>query len=1063
MDVFLQQISSSFFLNLPGSWVNWLLFCLWILVLFIFIHSFSKKVKFVETNPMDWFFYIFLSLVCSSLFKIDLLPFHIQIFPSGSQAGGELFLIFFEAVPWIIAAIFEKRLLSIVLAMLGSMVFSGFYEHSVFFIPLMISLAVLFNYLLSEVNPLLQRFKQHPLIILGLTIVCAFPLFYIEQFASFDTALPQRLDLCLHDGWISYLSRILELMVGGIFAEALVQKKEKTEKKKTAVEKIPEEKKIIFHLAGLFYLLLIGVTVFWNVTRVEALKDWKDEIAKRISITDTAILSTFTSNAIRINQLPSDVLLSGETNAIRDEIKPLYQPVQNIDQFYLFNTQGDLLFSYPAIHEDEFKISDQEFRSFQAAVQKNEIQAAFASPDSDEVFIDILYPIAGSDKQVQAAIIARTDMANNPTFLPLSTMLQSYQADGLDIAFVNTLLNSRVDWKSSSSTENEFASPATSVYAASSLEGWGIEMSLGKGAFLEDFANAQFPYILTASLGTLLISSFYFVKWVNLEKAILSLSTRFSSDGSENIKPRTAVFFPGIVLDFLEILKGIFKRLDKRQQETQTLLELWQSYGNQGVFHSVAKKALAAFTEEDTLFLEVLVRKDKEDQISERYLLSLEKDIEDFSYLDEQIINVLEGQDQLVIGNTSRFHQLIRTIGKPFPQALIITKFPIDEEHLGIFIHAYRSVHEFSKEAIDAANKKTKPFFEQIRDLVHLQQWLMEKKILTSLFEELNYPLFIFIDQKLWYGNKAASTFLKMDTSEGKSSVEKRVYENEIFNIMQRNSSQEKAVVTKEMPTGEKYEIEILNSKDAEIGQISVLLLKDQTREKKHEELTHDFVTMLSHDLRSPITILEGYSKMLPMVGELNPTQQEYLEKIKGGLDIITTLVEGILTEDRIEKGSIISATKISLTAMIKDIVMQLESLANQKRVKVSLAEMDPNLIVQGDAVLLKQAFYNIIHNAIKFSDLDGSVGIRLNENENEASLEVQNSGPGIASLDIPFIFEKYYHPKVGKTDSEKMGGMGLYIAKFIIDAHRGYISVESELGKGATFKIVLPKAPVSE
>ncbi len=1056
MDIFLQQISDSFFLNLPQSWVDWLLLCLWITVLSFFIHRFSKEIKLVETNPMDWLFYIFLSLICSSLFRIDLLPFHIQVFPSSMQVGNELFLIFFQAVPWIAAAVFEKRFLSIVLALLGSMVFSGFYEHTVFFILLMVSLAVFFNYLLSELNPLFLRFKSHPLVMLGLTIVCAFPLFYLEKYAGFESDLPLRLDLCFYGGWISYLSRILELLVGGLTAEILMQRKERSDKRKLSAERVPEEKKIVFHLVGLFYLLLVGMTVFWNISRAGALNEWKETITKRINLLDTTILSSFTSNAIRIDQLSSDVLLSGETLTIRDEIKPLFQPVQNIDQFYLFDSQGELLFSYPQIQEEELQISDQEIRSFQTAVQGNEIQAAFSSFDTNMIFMDVLYPINGKDAQVQAAVIARTNMVNNPTLLPLAALVQSYQEEGLEITFVNALLNARVDWQSTIVLNDE---SAASVYAASGLEGWGIEMNIGKKAFLDEFASSQFPYLLTAFLSTLLISGFYYIKWVNLEKAILSLSTRFSSDGSENGKPQSAVFFPKVVLDFLDILKGIFKRLDKRQQNTQTLLELWQSYGNLELFHTTAKKALSAFEEEDTLFLEVMIRKNQDEQVSERFVLSTEKGFEDFSYLDEQIINVLEDQEQLVIGNTSRFHQLIRAIGKPFPQALVITKFSIDEDHTGIFIHAFRSIHEFSKENIAAINKNTASFFEQVSDLVKLQQWLTEKKILASLFEELNYPLFIFIDQKLWYGNKTASAFLKMDSGEGHTSVEKRVYENEIFNIMQRNSSREKAIVTKEMPTGEKYEIEILNSDDPGIGRVSVLLLKDQTREKKQEELTHDFITMLSHDLRSPITILEGYSKMIPMVGKLNPTQQDYLEKIRGGLDTITSLVEGILTEDRIEKGSIINTTEIPLAGMIRDIVTQLDSLANQKRVKVSLVEMNPDLAVQGDAVLLKQAFYNIVHNAIKFSELDGEVEINLNESEKDITLEVQNSGPGIASLDIPFIFEKYYHPKAGEQGNGKMGGIGLYIAKFIVNAHKGNISVESELGKGATFYITLPKS----
>jgi len=1058
MEVFFQQISDSFILNLPGNWADWFLFCLWAFTLLLLIYRYSQKIELVETNPLDWFLYIFLTIIFSSLFRIDLFPFHVQVFPSNAQAGSEFFLILFQAIPWMAAAIFEKRMLSITLAFISSMIFSGFFGHNVFFILLILSVALLFNYFLSKKNGLLTKFRRHPVVILGLAIVCLFPLFYMERFTSSGVELPLRLDASLHDGWIYYLSRILELMTAGFVAEILMQRKEKTRNQDISVKNLPERKKIALHLMGLFYLALIILTILWNITRVHALREWKDEITGRMSVVDTTLMSTFTSNAIRIDQLSKETLLKGSNAEIREQIRSLFQPVQNLDEFYLFNTKGELIFSYPYISEEEYSISDQEIRSFQHILQENTIQAAFSTPDSADLFMSILYPVEGDDQIIKEIVIARINMQNNPVFLPLATLIQSCQSEGLQIAFVNTLFNARVAWNDNSIEKTVDTTPATSLYSAMGLEGWGIEMSLDKQVFLADFFNDFLPYLITTLVCIAAVSGFYFLKWANLEKAVISLSTRFSSDGSESSKPERNVFFPRIVLEFLEILKAIFKKMDKRFQETQALLDLWHSYDNQVLFHSFVEKALAAFTEEDTLFIEVLVEKKQRDQVPEKYLLSLEKDAGDFSYLDEQITKIIEDQDQLVIGNTARFHQLVRAIGKPFPQALIITKFLIDSERKGILISAYRSAHEFSKDSIAGFNQKAEHFYDQMAAVIRLQQWLMEKKILSTLFDDLNFPLFIFMNKDLLYGNRAASTFLKMDEGKEHTSIEKRVHENEIYNIMLRNNSQEKAVVTKEMPSGEKYEIDILNSNDPETGQISVLLLKDITREKKREELTHDFVSMLSHDLRSPITVMQGYSKMLPMVGELNATQQDYLEKIKNGLETITALVEGILTEDRIEKGVVISSSEIVLPNMIQNVVNQLESLANQKRVKISLTDITPGVVIQGDAVLLKQALYNVIHNAIKFSELDGSVEIKLIENEEDVVLEVRDSGPGIATLDTPFIFEKYYHPKLGEANAEKTGGSGLYIAKFIIDAHRGNITVASELGKGTIFKVLLPK-----
>jgi signal transduction histidine kinase len=454
------------------------------------------------------------------------------------------------------------------------------------------------------------------------------------------------------------------------------------------------------------------------------------------------------------------------------------------------------------------------------------------------------------------------------------------------------------------------------------------------------------------------------------------------------------------------------------------------------------------------LFLKVAVESQLSSQAPRMYVAAQIEDSRAYDYLDEQILDVIEDQSQLVIGNTARFHQLNRAIGKPFPQALIISSFPMDAQRKAILWAAFRSTREFSQEYMQDFSENVEKFSHHLVEIDRLQQWLMEKKILSQLFDELNYPLFIFVDQILLYGNKAGEAFLKIDSSEQHTSIAKRVQENEIYNLLMRNLSQAHAILTKDMSGGDKYEIEIFNNTDPHIGQVSVLLMKDITHEKKREEITRDFVTMLSHDLRSPITIMQGYSKMLPMVGELNPTQQDYLDKIKNGLEIITSLVEGILLEDRIENGMEISDDEVNLRELLQAITAQLESFATQKRVKVQTEDIAADLSLYGDKVLLNQAFYNLLHNAIKFSDMEGTVEVHAIQEEDGINITIKDSGPGIASIDIPFIFEKYYHPKGKGEDNGKDAGMGLYISKFIINAHKGTISVESELGKGTLFRI---------
>lgn len=1051
MDSFLQQISSSFVIKIPLSLWDWLLFCLWVGILVYLLFQYYSEFRVAEKNPLNWLFYIFLTLICSSLFRVEIFPFNIHVFPNAAQGGNDFYFIILQAIPWMAAAVFGKHILSISLATLGGLIFSGFYEHSIFYILLMISIALLFNRMMASHSPQFKRYNGHPLVMLGLVIVLAFPLFFLERFAGSARHLAVRLDDSFHAGWVFYISRISELFLAGFFVEYLNHNQPVQKNTERKVPGKTTTKNMFTHLLGLFYLTLLILTVLWNVARASSLSKWKTSMTSSIENINMAVLSVFTPNAIRIDQLPQDVVLGSDSVEQREMVSPIFQPVQNLDAFFIFNTQGELLFTYPQIREDELQTSEGEIAAFQDSVQNDSIEGAFSPLGESGFDVSIIYPVKGTSGKVTRVVIARMDIKNNPIFLALSTLLDTARSNGLQTTFVNTMANLRVPWDPSADEKDTVAAV---VYAPMGLENWGLEMSLDRTFFLEDFFQSFLPFFLGTIITALSVGGYYLLRWIKLENAIAALTNRFTADGMDGARPSPRESLPPSLRRFVTVLKGVFQRLDKRNQETEAYLELWGSYADTELFKDVVGRALQPFLQEEVLFLKVAVESQLSSQAPRMYVAAQIEDSRAYDYLDEQILDVIEDQSQLVIGNTARFHQLNRAIGKPFPQALIISSFPMDAQRKAILWAAFRSTREFSQEYMQDFSENVEKFSHHLVEIDRLQQWLMEKKILSQLFDELNYPLFIFVDQILLYGNKAGEAFLKIDSSEQHTSIAKRVQENEIYNLLMRNLSQAHAILTKDMSGGDKYEIEIFNNTDPHIGQVSVLLMKDITHEKKREEITRDFVTMLSHDLRSPITIMQGYSKMLPMVGELNPTQQDYLDKIKNGLEIITSLVEGILLEDRIENGMEISDDEVNLRELLQAITAQLESFATQKRVKVQTEDIAADLNLYGDKVLLNQAFYNLLHNAIKFSDMEGTVEVHAIQEEDGINITIKDSGPGIASIDIPFIFEKYYHPKGKGEDNGKDAGMGLYISKFIINAHKGTISVESELGKGTLFRI---------
>jgi signal transduction histidine kinase len=258
------------------------------------------------------------------------------------------------------------------------------------------------------------------------------------------------------------------------------------------------------------------------------------------------------------------------------------------------------------------------------------------------------------------------------------------------------------------------------------------------------------------------------------------------------------------------------------------------------------------------------------------------------------------------------------------------------------------------------------------------------------------------------------------------------------------------------------------------LGRVAVL--RDISHLKELDELKSEFVSTVSHDLRSPLTFIRGYATMLPSTGELSDEQQAYVTKILKGVDQISDLVEDLLDLRRIESGAGFEtqpchiATLVSeavdarrMRAAAKEIDLQLSTKIHDES-GIPLTHLDPRaLIVSGDAASLRQAVTNLVDNAIKYTPGGGQVRVRMSVARQEQDwrilIDVMDTGIGIAPEDQVRLFEKFYRIKRSDVPSVQGTGLGLSLVRSIIERHKGDVSVESELNQGSTFTIRLPLA----
>jgi signal transduction histidine kinase len=239
-----------------------------------------------------------------------------------------------------------------------------------------------------------------------------------------------------------------------------------------------------------------------------------------------------------------------------------------------------------------------------------------------------------------------------------------------------------------------------------------------------------------------------------------------------------------------------------------------------------------------------------------------------------------------------------------------------------------------------------------------------------------------------------------------------------------------------------------------------VCVLRDVTHFKELDSMKSEFVATVSHDLRSPLTLMRGYATMLEMVGELNDQQQGYVRKIISGVENMSRLVNNLLDLGRIEIGVGLQVETVSARDIVERVVGALQLQANQKSIALT-SIIDDGLpdSLQADQALLHQGVYNLVENAIKYTPTGGQVNLRVRSTRSDVTFEIRDNGIGIAPSDLAHLFEKFYRGKQREARAQHGTGLGLAIVRSIAERHGGKVWVESEIGKGSAFFLQVPLA----
>lgn len=225
---------------------------------------------------------------------------------------------------------------------------------------------------------------------------------------------------------------------------------------------------------------------------------------------------------------------------------------------------------------------------------------------------------------------------------------------------------------------------------------------------------------------------------------------------------------------------------------------------------------------------------------------------------------------------------------------------------------------------------------------------------------------------------------------------------------------------------------------------------------KQIEHMKNDFVSTVSHDLRSPLTAILGYIELLDRVGPINEQQRDFIHRVQYSVQNVTSLINDLLELGRIEAGISGQADTVPLDRALSFALENLNFQITSKTLRLHTNVPKKVPLIYGNPVQIRQLLDNLLGNAVKYTPPGGEIRISLKVDGGQLILQISDTGLGIPLTDQPHIFEKFY--RASNVPAQVTGsGLGLAIVKSIVDAHNGRIWVDSIVGQGTTFTVVLP------
>jgi signal transduction histidine kinase len=996
MKILLTLISNYHYIDLPQGWVGWLI---WLALLGVIGGLLWKWRGFNKSwNVRRGVIFLALALLVplTSLFIGIRLPAGnalplpwLPMEPVGPS------VMVFAAIPWILAGGLLGPTPAAFLAALSGLLLAIWDTHNPFTALEFALLAVLFSGAINQRfrTPLFQLLR-HPLIAV-LALILVYPLVYlIFTPVMVPGVVVSRLDYTLTHMWAATLAAAVSLLVAGAFAEVVMLIAPVAWSTQGALIPSPTEKSLqtrfLYNMAPLALVLLLTLMAGdWIIAGNAARGMLHERMTSTAMMAAESVPFYLQSGQSVIQQLSEDQLLFTGTPEQRHNL--LVQAVRRVpffQQIYLLDSNGNPITGFPDVTYAGPQAPADEQMGIQAALSGEPFQYITIPPTGGQTTAQVSFikSIVDENNVVRGVLVGHSGLGDSPLMQPALENLKNLTSiDGQ--GFLTDTEGNIIFHPDPEMVMQTYSGPTSKesqYYDDTAPDG------TRRLVYFQPVNGAPWSIVLTVPahqaqqlalqiavplLGIILILSLLFVMVLRLGLGVVtgSLQTlsleagRISQGQLDHKLPVEGEDEVGRLRRAFEHMRTSLKaRLDELNRLLVVSRGVASNLEMKEAVKPILESALAAGGCSARVVLSPAVVPDLNDGSMAPVSYSMGPAQDLYRDLDKQILELTRQQERLILSNPSRPRLLNFSPGTPRPESLLAVALRHENLFYGSLWVAYDQPHQFSEEevrfmvtlgsqaALAAANARLFRTAE------------IGRQRLAAILASTPDPVLV-TDQndRLLLANPAAWQVLGLSPGSEGTPIEKVISQKPLLDLL-RSTGDVKQSLEVTLPSGAIF-LATASSVLADGQQVGrVCSLRDVTYLKEVDALKSEFVSTVSHDLRSPLTLMRGYATMLEMVGELNEQQISYVRKIITGVESMSRLVNNLLDLGRIEAGIGLQLEMVPVQDIIDRVINALQLQANQKRILLTVEIVKETVpLVEADQALLQQALQNLVENAI--------------------------------------------------------------------------------------------------